>query len=215
MFGKSITHLIRLSGVLQALENAGNLIINFNNDIRHSITKTLKNEIHCSLNVQTDYATTLSITRANIVRAKKLVEYFVLHRLVMAGYPCDVSDCSNIEKLAATLENVVNFECHGANLELIKEILLFSGSSIECKDFLAKFKKYNAKKVIETFNYLDNRGMGEFLEIKNNKGPCKKIFQKLDVVKMQEIENLKTLNFFQITYEKYFKKFELNHHARN
>jgi hypothetical protein len=29
---------------------------------------------------------------------------------------------------------------------------------------------------------------------------------------MQEIENLKTLNFFQTTYEKkYLKKFELNH----
>jgi hypothetical protein len=55
--------------------------------------------------------------------------------------------------------------------------------------------------------------MGEFLEIKDYKGPCKIIFQKLDVVKMQEIENLKSLNFFQITYEKYFKKFELNHHA--
>jgi hypothetical protein len=50
----------------------------------------------------------------------------------MAGYPCDVSDFSNIENLAATLENVVNFECHGSNLELIKEILLISGSSIEC-----------------------------------------------------------------------------------
>jgi hypothetical protein len=48
-----------------------NLIIKFNNDIRHIITKTLKNEIHCSLKVHTDYSTTLSITRANIVRAKQ------------------------------------------------------------------------------------------------------------------------------------------------
>jgi hypothetical protein len=34
----------------------------------------------------------------------------------MAGYPCDISDFSNIEKLAATLENVVNFVFNGADL---------------------------------------------------------------------------------------------------
>ena len=61
--GKYITHLIRLCRVLQAWENAGNLIINFNNDIRHSITKKLKNEIRCSINVHTVYETTLLIKK--------------------------------------------------------------------------------------------------------------------------------------------------------
>jgi hypothetical protein len=208
MYGKAITHLVRLSGILQALENANLVVLSLPKVCRHTINENLKMEIDESLKENRANLNSHFISSETLLRGKNMVEYFILHRLIMANYPCEISDKSNSQKIESIINNLINFENHGTDLEIIKNILLFRGSSIHCKDFLAKYKKLNAKKVIETFNYLEKRDMGNFSEVKNSKGPTKKIFKKICIENVKELQKLKLLEYFGVSFEDYSKNFD-------
>ena len=87
MLGKGPTQLLRLSGILQALHDAFDYVMNTSTE-KFELTINFSNDLQVFL--ETNPLKIISIDNVN--RAYKLLEYFNKHKLVLAGYEIDIND---------------------------------------------------------------------------------------------------------------------------
>ena len=94
------------------------------------------------------------------------------------------------------------------NPELAKSILLMAGENIECLRVIAEKRKH-ACEVLETFNYLQEKGYGEYREERSARGPSKKVFKKkrLDILNPDE-KLVMGLEVLDKEVDKYVKQYE-------
>jgi hypothetical protein len=88
------------------------------NTMRHTLSDSLSkelNDIHGDGSNQNRF--NCYITVDVLKRAKNMTTYFIIHRLVMAGYPCGDPKLNNID---IVLENIINNQLFGSDIGLIK-----------------------------------------------------------------------------------------------
>ena len=104
MYGKAITHMIRISAIIKSLENAFNIVKNLNTLNKHQLCKELDH--HIKEEYLKDNLERYCISADVLKSAKDLVEYFVLNRLILAGYTSNLNYDSIHDNIGGILKKV-------------------------------------------------------------------------------------------------------------
>ena len=210
MYGKAIVHMIRISSIISCLHNAFNIIMKL--DVPNKIM--LQKEIDLKLTDQfKSFKDTYVISKDNLIAAKQLVEYFILNRLILAGYQANFS-FDSVHKIIQSILNKIKCQQSIINKRLLKIILIQEGNQIECNEIIHSKKggkEITAQNVIDAFKTLQARGIGIFEERKNKKGPSTKIFIKNKIEndtsnKDDLIDFLETIDIDLLTYNEQIEK---------
>jgi hypothetical protein len=180
MYGKAITHIIRVAAVLQALENAFDIVRSLNTSKKFMLSEDLKTLIMDDIDQR---ARLYEIKYNTLCSAKKLVEYFILNRLTLAGYGCKLTfkcNFENIQLIILNLKPKASVFINETQRKIAREIFLTAGHEVKCNDLVQR-KKGTADEIVAVFNILETSGLGVFTNIESNRGPVKKIFKKINV----------------------------------
>jgi hypothetical protein len=211
LFGKAITHFTRIACVLQGFEDGVVLMRRLSKECRHNLSNNLISELDEVFSLNPNRYTSI-ITREVLERAKRLTEYFILHRLFMAGYTSGLEIILNNQVVTTDiLQRVIEYQSNDVNVNLAKEILMTSGLVITCQE-IAKKKTYKAKEILETFINLDEKGVGKYTVVKNSQGPATKQFVKFKTEYL-EVSVISTLQFLGINIDKYEKAMEIHENS--
>ena len=96
MYGTAITHIIRVAAVLEALENSFDIVRSLNTSKKFILSEDLKTLIMDDIDQR---ACLYEIKYKTMCSAKRLVEYFILNRLTLAGYGCKLTFKCNFENI--------------------------------------------------------------------------------------------------------------------
>jgi hypothetical protein len=111
MYGKATTHLIRLSAIVQVVDQVIDVIISFPGEsnqshISESFIANVKEAKNNSLKIKT-------ISAQSVMYAKNMLDYFNHQRLILSGYNIDCNvDSSNLYECVKTyiIEKRAKFE---------------------------------------------------------------------------------------------------------
>lgn len=178
MYGKANTHVIRLAGTIEAIENAFKIVTDLEYHNKILLCDDLKQRLIEKIS-QSDNSV---ISAASYSAAKRLIDYFTLHRMIMAGYPCKLTESSNSANLEHMIQSIienVSIELDDKTREIINTIYNTPGADICCR-WLNQNKKYDAKLIASACSFLQEQNLGKIESIsqKNGKGVPKKIFKK-------------------------------------
>jgi hypothetical protein len=95
MYGKANTQIIRLAAILQAIETAFNILLK----IEHPNKYILSADLKTSLLIGIKKSIISKITSKTLCSAKRLREFFILNRLILAGYGCNFEYKSDEERI--------------------------------------------------------------------------------------------------------------------
>jgi hypothetical protein len=207
MFGKAITQIIRLSAIVQVLENAFNMCIALKLTNKIDLSQNMKQDLED--HIRTYKASLYIINKSSFKAAENLLYYFIVSRFVLAGYNCNLKNgLSNSqiidEVLSDTQDMIKEFDMEF--LKISKAILLFPGSEVDC-NLLNRKKGFKATNIVSAMKQLERDNLGKFEEIRiNSKGPISKLFHKLPVndisfVHTRMLEQYKvSLNLFEQSF---------------
>ena len=208
MYSKAGIQLIRLSAILCAFENAFDLISSL--DIANKLI--LNNDIVGLIKEKiAEKEQEVLITDDNLTRAKKLLDYFIINRLVLAGFKCNLKFDSNEDDLKRLLQLVISKKEMKIDLQNAKLILLMPGKEVECLDIIAK-KKFKQLEILKIVKILEEKKMGPYEERRahSSRGPVKKLFIKREldssIIDEDFIANLEAFDIDIATYKEMFDK---------
>ncbi len=141
MYGKAIIHLIRISAIINCIENAFLTISDL--DIENKLVLSEEIDEKLKLAYEKIDSNNFCITVENLRAAKELVEYFILNRLVLAGYSCNMDKESiqdNIQSILKRFNEINETEGEKVNTKLAKKILLIPGEEVECLNLVNEKK---------------------------------------------------------------------------
>ena len=199
MYGKAITHLLRLSSIIQTLEDAFKILESLNHDPKDKLSTELKTAIEDHIG---DNKYNIMEVSA-VENAEKLVHYFNAHRLAMAGYDIvlhsPTTNCKSIveeliNKMLVKSNSSVQSKFTDEQIKIFKIILLQPGSEIDSSVINQK-KRISSEILSRAFKELEKQHLGLINEKKPLKGPSKLIFQKLKPDKL--IENVNCVNVLE------------------
>jgi hypothetical protein len=104
MYGKAVTHMIRISAIINCLECAFHEVTNLPLLNKHNLCKELDIEIEKLFLKKS--AQRFRITIENLISAKNLADYFILNRLILAGYSSNLNYDSISENISSILKKV-------------------------------------------------------------------------------------------------------------
>jgi hypothetical protein len=206
MYGKAIIHLIRISAIISCLETAFEIVSNI--EIENKLILSIDLEEKIMKIYETQFTNKdFYITVENLTAAKLLVEYFILNRLILAGYPCAMNFESNFENIQSILNKFKETAiAETINIKLVKNVLLMPGEEIESLDIIYD-KKGNSKEIVTAFEYLQSKKLGFYIETPSLRGPTKKSFKKILIDKIEKNNDLiATLEELDIDLSSYKKQ---------
>ena len=203
MFGKAITQLIRLSCVLQAFENAIGVIKKIECD-----SNSLNKEFKAFVKANIKQGSVFFIDKKTLQRAKNLVEYFTINRLLMADYKCSSTDSSNKEILEQILSEISIGDSQISN-KVIKKILLMPGLNVRLSD-VRKTKVATSEIILKNINSLVSDGFGKLVADTNKGKKSKKnIFIKPSMKELDEnLELIAIIEKYKINLRDYAHSFK-------
>jgi hypothetical protein len=140
MFGKAITQKIRLSAIVQVLENAFNMCIALKLTNKIDLSQNMKQ--HLEDHIRTYKASLYIINKSSFKAAENLFYYFIVSRFVLTGYNCNLNNSQIVgEVLSDTQDMIKDFDIEF--LKISKAILLFPGSIVDCNLLNRKKRKSN------------------------------------------------------------------------
>ena len=178
MLGKGPTQLLRLSGILQALHDAFDYVMNTSTE-KFELTINFSNDLQVFL--ETNPLKTISIDNVN--RAYKLLEYFNKHKLVLAGYEIDIND--DIKDIFTQLIEmntaVIEEEAKTIEQQIACLIMLAPTVTVLLNDDVnQKMQKAVSMPLItKVCISLEKCGLGSLKSIANTNGRPTKIFEKI------------------------------------
>ena len=203
MFGKAITHFIRISAILHCFEIAFEILTNLKVDNKFVLSLKLKDQIDEAIEMKG--ASCWLIEEDILVSARNLLDYFVLNRLILAGYNSTLSQNSNNRNIKSIIKAVKDVNQNTVNITLAKHILLSPGNTVDCMQIVSR-KLAPASDIVSMFQYLSNNGLGIFSEIKNPTGVSTKTFRKTDFhVICNDIDLIFLLETFSVDLKNYQK----------
>ena len=205
MFAKAIIHLIKISAIINCVENAFKTIKEMEHDNKFILNKELENKFKQILR---KLPTDIIITTDNLEKAKELLDYFILQRLIMAGYSCSMSFDSNEKNIQSLLNFITAKSELSINTSLATFILLAPGEILEVKEIRAA-KKTCSEEISKLFGFLDEKGYGTYKQECSKRGKPKQTFikKKKDLSNLDE-QLLVGLEVLGIEIETYIKQFE-------
>jgi hypothetical protein len=159
MMGKSVTHLVRLSAILQSLENAFQILTNLKTLNKLILTDELKQEIN---NIVINKPDIECINLNCIQNAKKLISYYNLHRLTMAGYKVKTISSTNESTVDYLVNSNKSLDLSKEQSSLMKYIMEFDGSIINAT-VISQKKRVDIKSVQIAFNKLEIIQLGKII----------------------------------------------------
>ena len=205
MYAKADTHLIRLSAIHNCLENMFKVISNLEFSNKLVLSKELDERINDAFSKQ---PSDIFISAENVKKAKELLDYFILTRLILAGFTCKMNFDSNEKNLASLIKLVETKKEMNMDCKLTRIIIMMPGKEVECLDVINE-KKFKQSEVLRVFKLLHDKKIGVFEEKKSCRGQSKKIFIKkfFDSSVIDE-EFIMNLECFGIDVKTYIEQYE-------
>jgi hypothetical protein len=211
MYGKAVTHMIRISAIINCLESAFHEVTHLPLLNKHNLCKELDTEIEKVFLKKS--AQRFRITTENLISAKNLVDYFILNRLILAGYSSNLNYDTISENISSILKKVCDRDSI-KNMKLFQVILMQDGELVECKELIngKKCGKDSSSEIIvQAFKDLERSGIGYFEERANKSGPSTKCFRKVQISaetlnKNELIEFLELIDIDVTSYMEHFNK---------
>jgi len=175
VFGKTITQIIRLSGVLQALETCFDILLNLKSKNRLVINVEVEKELDEIISKLPPYN---MISLTTFRNARYLMAYYNINRILMAGYKLNLLTSINENNLDNFLDSSNKTHLTIPYSNDLKAIMESDGSIISAT-FYAQNKRLKAKFVLELFQYLEDYKLGRIISKKNKSGPISYNFEKI------------------------------------
>lgn len=178
------------------------------------ITNEYKNSFELN---KIDYGTDINIINVNSVRqAKRLLDYFNMHRLILTGYEIDPKgDFDN--EIFLYLSNKISTNIMGSNNEqkqILRRLLLWPGNIVNSSHFNQKYRN-KPEEISQCLDILKSSGLGNTKSIRNGTRYVT-IFEKIDLKKAENNFHLiRSLNNFGITPANYEKFFAMGTYEKN
>ena len=106
MFRRAIIQIVRLSAIIQVLENAFKICNSIN--VENKLLLSSELEIKLKTEINNRNLSMRIISYETLRSAKELMEYFLLNQLILAGYNCYTEGLANGEIIKSTLKIVKN-----------------------------------------------------------------------------------------------------------
>ena len=217
MLGKCMTQVLRLSAILQALENCFKIA----SDLK-SLNKFILNE---SIEKEVDHIIQNSKPIVNISllclnNAKKLLSYFNLNRLVMAGYKYNFALSTNELSVQNIIECLVDDKSIDSQLAKgCKVVLEAEGLIVNSTKISQKFR-IPINVILKAFEYLESKKLGEVTssnKLQSQSGPKNvKNFTKVTILEIeQNLSLIKEIEGFNVSMVVYSDSFGLNNNNNN
>lgn len=205
MFGKAITHLIRIAAILHTFEVSFEILNKLEAENKFKLTVKLRDIIDKAIELKA--SSCWIIQEGVLVSARSLLDFFVLNRLILAGYNCSMNYKSNSQNITSILHFIKESNLNAINITLAQHILLSPGNTIDSMQIVNK-KLATSSEIVHMFQYLSNNGLGTYTERKNPTGVSTKIFRKtnFDTIcsEINLIILLESLTVDLKNYKKYF-----------
>ncbi len=172
MCGKILTHLVRISMMLQALTTATTTLLGLPDSTERNLTDTFVRE--CNKTIENLPSSAFIITADIVSRSKRLVDFFNMNKLILSSYSVEPTSSFDeaFDKICEGRPRLTTISAHFST---------FSSKSLRFmrKAFEVTFSKFNASKLssnnlsveeaIEIFTCLANHELGIITLEKNNK----------------------------------------------
>ena len=209
MYGKALTQMIRICGMISCLEHSFEIVTNMESTNKHILCIELDNCIEKEYLKESKER--YCITIENLKAAKDLVEYFILNRLILAGYASKLNYDTVSDNITSILKNIRDRDS-SVNCKLLKLILMQEGEIIECKELVRNKKggkDCTSESFVNAFKELQSAGIGTYEEKINPHGPTSKSFRKFKITEdtPNKIELIQFLEFIEIDVSTYMQQF--------
>ena len=194
VFGKTITQIIRLCGVLQSLETCFQILLSLKSINKIIINVELEKEID---EIMSNLPLFNKITLATFNNTKLLMAYYNNNRILMAGYKLNLISPKNEINLESFLNSTSNANIIIKYSSDLKAIMEFKGNSINLSIY-SQAKRMPSKYIYELFENLKDNNLGRIKTIKNKKGPNTIYFEKLDFDILYNNAHLNIFNLLNI-----------------
>ena len=208
MLGKCMTQVLKLAVILQALENCYKLITELKSINKFIINESIEKELDVIIK-NSSHIVIISLPCFN--NAKRLLSYYNLNRLTMAGYKTKEIQVTNeltvqniIEHVSITCVNAIeDLQLH----KVCKIVLESEGVSVNSTAVSQKHR-LAISLVLNAFEYLKAKNLGEIVLVNRDPstpGPKKsKIFKKITMeeleLNLQLISLIENLNVNMLVY---------------
>jgi hypothetical protein len=207
MYGQANTHVIRLAAIIHAIEVAYSLVLNLNHPNKFELTDEFK--IAVTLAIDAKGLVVSTINEASILAAKKLMEYYLFNRLVLAGYRCNLifnTNELNINFILNSLKYQPSLEEDEQCLKIVKTIFETPGVEVSCAEINQR-KKIPSAAIQSAFLVLKKLNLGSIIEEKSNKsgkGISRIIFRKHPMeMFVNNMDLVLKLEQFRVDYQTY------------
>lgn len=189
MFGKTITQIIRLCGVLQCLETCFEILLKLKANNKLIINTEIELEIDAII---INLSLVTKITLPTLNNAKRLMAYYNNNRILMAGYNLNLITFENEINLDSFLNTSINISVKIPNSNDLKLIMEYDGTLVSATVY-SQAKRTSSHIVIELFKTLERYKLGKVITSKNTKGPKTIYFQKINFELLNNDKDLITL----------------------
>ena len=222
MYGKSNTHLVRLSGVIHVLNACVETIKNCHYCNSSEITQEFKNDLVNVKILLRNEEKFVTIQKSDVEQARQLMNYFNANKIFIAGYKLKLRpDASNIdEEILSYLGSKVYLHLEEENIiedeklvidkktkSIYFNILNTNGKVVETS-ILNKFR-YSVEVSTMAFDELAKLNMGHVTEGRSSNQKRTKSFHKINIEDNgnDKANILKVLHAIGMTSENYIKNF--------
>lgn len=172
MCGKILTHLVRISMMLQGLNTATTTLLGLPDSTERNLTEVFARE--CNKSIENLHPSAFIITADIVTKSKRLVDFFNMNKLILSSYSVEPTSSFDeaFDKICEGRPRLTTISSHFST---------FSAKSLRFmrKAFEVTFSKFNASKLssnnlsvdeaIEIFTCLANRDLGVISAEKNNR----------------------------------------------
>lgn len=164
MFGKANTLILRMSGLMKAFKTAIEYLHNYDRRRTNDLEPDFLSWLEKSKHIIDEDINSFKVDKTSVEQSIRLVEYFNLHRLKLAGYSFTINSLDSIDHLFTektgkqiTITNHIYDKCTSG---LMWKIMVFPKRIIDTKSIATKTRA-SKDDIIEAFNNLQSLGLGK------------------------------------------------------
>ncbi len=154
------------------------------------INEDIENELN---DIIVNLSQTTTIYSYCFLNSKRMIEYYILNRLVMAGYTVSSRMDTN-ERTIKNMLNIIKNKTTSISPEfkkICKIVLRMPGVCVS-STYVSQTKRIKSAEVLKAFQYLQSENLGSVVEEKNvgKTGPNKNFFKKVSFESVESNLNL-------------------------